>query len=421
MALDFTGGSAGLLSDVLAFLTDSGPPNWKDQLRPGTFRGIPFFIDAHEASTGRRVVQHEFPNRDTPYSEDMGKKGGAYSIDGHILGDEYFGLRDKLQAACEQEGPGELVHPYLGTLQVNCDTLSIKEDTKEGRIVRFTMTFFEAGEIQFPAQLEDKVAGVNNASDAIREENANIFEQVMSVANSPAHVVDAAASAVGAVATVVNNVAKLPGAVASGAAELAFSTRALLRDVTTLLNTPKKLAERMANSIALLASVFPLAEDARKAFAGLKNFGDDFEEIIGSTVSREKQRINNGAFIDFVKREAIARQAEQAAISTFFSVSEGLEIRDDILDQIRAQKEQDGISDDLFQMLSDLEANLIDTVPGEDQGGGLKEVSYPITLSSLWVTYDVYESLDYEQDIIDRNDIGNPGFIQGGKILEVIV
>nr|MDM8590005.1 DNA circularization N-terminal domain-containing protein [Escherichia coli] len=46
---------------------------WKDRLQDASFRGVPFKVEEESTGTGRRVETHEYPNRDKPYTEDLGK------------------------------------------------------------------------------------------------------------------------------------------------------------------------------------------------------------------------------------------------------------------------------------------------------------------------------------------------------------
>ena len=47
--------------------------DWQSQLRPCSFRGVPFAIISEEGSHGRRQAVHEYPYRDTAWIEDMGR------------------------------------------------------------------------------------------------------------------------------------------------------------------------------------------------------------------------------------------------------------------------------------------------------------------------------------------------------------
>ena len=92
--------------------------SWREKLRPASFRGVPFFVDDTSTSTGRKIQLHEYPKRDLPYSEDLGKVSKSYAIRAFVVGEDCFEQRDALLDALEQEGSGTLVHPTLGTINV---------------------------------------------------------------------------------------------------------------------------------------------------------------------------------------------------------------------------------------------------------------------------------------------------------------
>ena len=50
-------------------------------LRQASFRGAKFEVDDVDASGGRRLVKHEYPLRDEPYTEDMKVKTLHLEID----------------------------------------------------------------------------------------------------------------------------------------------------------------------------------------------------------------------------------------------------------------------------------------------------------------------------------------------------
>jgi prophage DNA circulation protein len=119
--------------------------SWRDRLRPASFRGVPFYVDEASSEHGRRYHHHEYPQRDVPYAEDLGRKQRRYRVTGYAIGPGYMGVRDRLLTACEQPGPGKLVHPYLGELQVVCDGLQLRESDNEGGACRFELAFAEPG------------------------------------------------------------------------------------------------------------------------------------------------------------------------------------------------------------------------------------------------------------------------------------
>ncbi|MFR0436745.1 baseplate J/gp47 family protein, partial [Escherichia coli] len=124
---------------------------WKDRLQDASFRGVPFKVEEESAGTGRRVETHEYPNRDKPYTEDLGKVTFRPSITAYVVGDDCFDQRDRLIDALNKPGPGTLVHPTYGELKVCVDgEVRVSTSKSEGRIVRFDLKFVEAGDLSYP-------------------------------------------------------------------------------------------------------------------------------------------------------------------------------------------------------------------------------------------------------------------------------
>ncbi|WP_312773025.1 DNA circularization protein [Atlantibacter hermannii] len=125
---------------------------WKDRLQDASFRGVPFKVEGEGASVGRRVETHEYPNRDKPYTEDLGKITFRPNITAYVIGDDCWDQRDKLIEALNKPGPGALIHPTYGELNVCVDgEIKVSATSGEGRMVRFDLQFVEAGELSYPA------------------------------------------------------------------------------------------------------------------------------------------------------------------------------------------------------------------------------------------------------------------------------
>lgn len=91
---------------------------WRDLRREASFRGVPFWVDSDSVPVGRRTQLHEYPKRDQPLVEDMGRQTREYKFDGFIIGPDFISQRDRLLVALDTPGPGELVHPWFGRLTV---------------------------------------------------------------------------------------------------------------------------------------------------------------------------------------------------------------------------------------------------------------------------------------------------------------
>jgi prophage DNA circulation protein len=123
---------------------------WRQRLRRASWRGVPFYVDEASGAVGRRIEHHEYPQRDTPWAEDLGRAQRTWQLVGYVLGDDYMTTRDRMIAACQQKGAGKLIHPYLGELQVVCNGLRYRERDQEGRICRFELSFAEPGSPDAP-------------------------------------------------------------------------------------------------------------------------------------------------------------------------------------------------------------------------------------------------------------------------------
>lgn len=124
---------------------------WKDRLQDASFRGVPFKVEDESSPVGRRVETHEYPNRDKPYTEDIGKITSRPSFSAYVVGDDCFDQRDRLIEALNKPGPGTLIHPTYGEMNVCVDgEIRVSTTKTEGRMVRFDLKFVEAGELSYP-------------------------------------------------------------------------------------------------------------------------------------------------------------------------------------------------------------------------------------------------------------------------------
>lgn len=148
---------------------------WRDTLLPASFRGVPFEVEGHEHETGRRVAEHEYPNKDRGFGEDMGRRLRRYRVDAFLLGDDYPARRDALLDACEKPGPGTLVHPFLGEHTVNCRGVAERETARKGRLCRLELDFVEHGRADRPVARPDTGAALESGAASARQAIARQF------------------------------------------------------------------------------------------------------------------------------------------------------------------------------------------------------------------------------------------------------
>ena len=137
------------------------------QLQPAAWNGVPFFVEAGDHRAGRNTAIHPYPYRERSpvWVEDLGVAPLAVRVIGFLIGDDVIGQQAAMLDAVQQPGPGELVHPYLGSLIgsiVGGCSFRIRKD--RGRYIEVAFEFVESDDrALYPATQDDTRAGVQLA------------------------------------------------------------------------------------------------------------------------------------------------------------------------------------------------------------------------------------------------------------------
>lgn len=132
------------------------PAVWRARMLPAAFNGARFHCESNARESGRRIVEHQFPKKDLPYAEDMGRAAREFTIRAYCIvfpfdtGDglrtlDYTVVRDALIAQLEAEGPGTLQLPTQAAQQVVCPRYRVNEEERFGGYCTIDMTFQESG------------------------------------------------------------------------------------------------------------------------------------------------------------------------------------------------------------------------------------------------------------------------------------
>lgn len=382
----------------------------------GSFRGAPFIVPEHDATFGRRTELHEYPLRDLPYVEDLGRKAREFSltvfVDGSLTTDgDYLPARDLLIAKLEEAGPGTLIHPYYGALLVSLTgPAKVNESTREGGRATFTLAFIESGELQFPDGTADTVVGVQDAADVAEIAALDDFAKVFSVLALP----DSYLTEIEAELT--RTLSKLNDAVGSVAGPIAAEIRA-----------PYNMGGAILGAVNKIGTVATEPLRALKLYEGLFNAGNNSPAVPTTTPTRVQQAQSTQAMQQMVQRGAVLRATTASAAAVYASLNDALATRDRLLAAIDAQMGATQIvtgapiDDDLYQALAGLRAAV-----NEDltiRGGKLPRItSYtpPTTMPALVIAHRLYGDASRADEIVTRNNIRHPGFVPGGVALEVL-
>ena len=152
---------------------------------PASWAGAQFHVDIDAEMGGRRNATHEYPKKDTPWTEDMGRSALRWNVTGYCicspLVPDYTIARDALRKALQLEGPQTLQHPSYGSVQANCDSFICTERREMGGYAMFEMRFVENGAMPGVTVTADTQSQVNSASNnAQSAASASLDNQLIS-------------------------------------------------------------------------------------------------------------------------------------------------------------------------------------------------------------------------------------------------
>lgn len=405
---------------------------WRDQLQGASFRGAPFHVKAADTEEGRRGVLFEYPQRDDPFVEDMGLKAGEFTLNAFVLGDDYAKARDALRDALKKPGPGELVHPTLGRLNVALTApFRFTEDlVDEGRVARFTLRFTQTGDNLQPSTRADTAYLVDSAAVTATDTAVADFGDVFGVDGLPEWV------SADAVAVLGEAMAALDAARAGFAPDLsvlgdfASELTGVTSSLSSLVRTPLTLASRIAGLVAGLSGALSRPADSVGALGRLYGYSSSRPPVPTTTPARRAQAANRTAVEALVRRTAAIESARAAARLDFGSASTADPARRMSYQQAADLRERiaDALDDEaadapvpVFSALMDLRTATVRDIT--DRGADLPRlatISMPATLPALVVAYRALGDARREADLIARNPIRHPGFVTGGMSLEVL-
>ncbi len=417
-----------------------------ENLRPASFRGVAFEVESHSERGGSSVELHEYPLRDTPYAEDLGKKAGNWQIEAFLVNGKsgYAERRDKLREALNASGPGTLIHPYLGALSVSVDGYSLKETTREGGYCTFSISFVEAGQPVEPDVEKDTAANVLDKAEAAKEAaTAGFLDEYMPLLED----LEGLAGKVPALLSEATAFLGTPLSILSRAQSAASSVLAL----------PDRLASRILGYLGTIRQLGGIATSGLKmnaltALLGKKSAGTASSWLVtsngviagivgetswpqagggsigGGTPSPETpgvvaSTVANRAetpLIDLIAAGAVIEAAIESADADYGTADDALASRDAVLEAID-EVQRANCSDAVFTALSELAVAVNEDLT--TRGAALPKIGSAtlfMSMPALAASYRLYGDVGQADAIVARNRIRHPGRVPGGVPLEVI-
>ncbi len=395
--------------------------SWRDNLRPSSFRGVPFEVKAREGETGRRGADHQFPDRDEGVPEDTGKKLRRYKVEAFLLasklGGNYLPAKNKLLEALEQKGPGEYIDLWGDSWQVQVRGVTWRESVEEGGYVAFNITFVEYNKKALHTVKADTAYAVRQASTASKATVVGDFDAKFSPRGND-DVLSRATAAAGAALD------KIEAALAKGTSASRYNggVSSLLGRVLSLRGSlwggsgfGSSFSELMSLAMGMQGQGWQRYQAAR----GFLDYGQDFAPITATTTMRAQAATNQAAMIDLVRGLAAVEAAEASADIPFAVYDDAVTVRDDVAASL--DERMMTAPDSVYQSLDTLRAASVRdiTTRGADLSR-LSDVTNDADTPALVLAQRLYGDAARESDVLTRNPtIRHPGFIPGGLTLKV--
>jgi len=381
---------------------------WKENLQPASFRGVPFHVESADLSAGRRIQTHEYPGRDKPYTEDLGRAMRKGTIEAFLVGNDYMAARDRLLAALEQAGPGELVHPWHGRMTVSVDDgCRVRHGVRDGRYCAVTISFVEAGELAFPTASASTGAQSLLAADALGTASSDDFAAAFSLDGMPDFGVTDAVSSANAM------LGRLDGALLPLGGVLKSPAR-LIGDVTALLYAPQTFAQRLYGLFNSGASFLSLGDrldlQHTQSVVGAAWQFPATARSASATPTRTRMLDNRDALAALMRRALLVQAAGMSTAVPVRVYDDGAALRAGLTDALEAESYT--ANDTVYPALQSLRVKVHNDLTARLRDSArLREVTPREVTPALVLAYDLYEDPARDDEIVARNKLRHPGFV----------
>lgn len=412
-----------------------------EQLLPASFRGVPFEVTSGSLRAGRRTVVHEYPQRDKPYVEDLGKATRQITIEAFVVGDDYIARGTALLAEIEKPGSGTLIHPWLGEMTVTVTSVSeLKFDTGLGAAY-LTFVATEAGDLEFPVMGIDTQTAALEAADNLELSAIDKFIDSVDL-SIVSEYIDAALSGalldvLGAVGSA--EIAKAFG-FATGVADLASKGLALIS------KDPKVFAQKLAGALGLskwatTATAWSRVAKQLRNLASAEKLSSGTRAKIEADRDRlplsdtQKAAMTNRAAVESLTRQLLLAQVVgvsaligtskdtsapgamvTAAASPFVeqepiqSYDDLIEVRNELLEVLDQELLME-TDDEMYQAIEKARTAVFEAVTERANAQSrLITVTPPDIMPAVVLAYDYHDDANRDREIALRNGIDHEGF-----------
>lgn len=369
-----------------------------------SYNGVPFFVKVAKSSGGREIITSVLPFSDKHVNEDSGQKVRSFSCTIYLVGINCDVDREKLEEEFNKEGYFELVHPYYGKFNARCPAYEFEYNSDIQEYVTGEVTFVQESEPKQSARSVEDLRGVSIEKSAsvltsaksnfvenfsIVSKAKSIVDTVVGYTNQALDMIENARSSLRNVAEFVNEISKIR------------------ENIELILNAPADFASRLQDLLTMVKETFS-TEDAAN------NYVNESLTIMSDTISARASSSDlvagemTGCIDQLIVASAASMVARSVVDCSFKSADEAGELQTRVSESFRVAAESATSIED-YANIMDLQATSLKYLRDEmSKLAVVVELPLAGSRDILSVCFDCYGDLDRIDDILERNQIGDP-------------
>ena len=380
-------------------------PSGEVECVAASYNGVPFFVKVAKSSGGREIITSVLPFSDKHVNEDGGKKVRSFSCTIYLVGVNCDVDREKLEEEFNKEGYFELVHPYYGKFNARCPAYEFEYSSDVQEYVTGDVTFVPESDPKLSARSVEDLRGITIEKSAsvlasaksvfienfssIASKAKSIVDTVVGYTNQALDLIETARSSLRDVAGFVNEISKIR------------------ENIETILNAPADFAARLQDLLTMVKETFSTDDAAN-------DYVNESLTIMNDTISNRASSSDlvAGEMTGYIDQLIVASAASMVARSvvdcSFKSSDEAGELQARVIESFRVAAESATSIED-YANIMDLQATSLKYLRDEmSKLAVVVELPLAGSRDILSVCFDCYGDLDRIDDILERNQIGDP-------------
>lgn len=403
--------------------------------REASFRGVPFFVETSGTQGGRAGPVHEFIGTDNVFPEDTGPLPKRFSLNGHLIGDDIDDLVVALEEALDAAGPGELIHPYRGSVEAKVDgPYSIDQSTTESGMARLSISFVRTGEPLAPTLDLDTGFDLNTKIDytlsLVTLDSLDVTGPDFLATAAYAVLVGSTrmtgklqranakvGSAVGIVtdlSSAIDNFSDNLEQLLRSPANLAIAIRGLMNTLFAAISSADESLSRGDKTRDVARTALALSEMTSLS-------GNDVPPVDTTTTTRQREQDNQDALLDASEISGLCEGFRSLGEIPLDNTDQADSMVADALEVLDTIVDRGSLDDGMDQALRDMRASFIIHIRAQTvELTGLGEYTPAVDMPALAIAWELYGDAGRDQEIVERNHlIEDPGSVHGGVALQV--